>query len=244
MHILICDDDAAFGARIEECAAEFFRARSIPVHSERCTTFEQALETTDLELYQLAFLDVDLNEKSDKINGISLGKQLKQRNPNIILVYVSSYLEFAPQGYTVKAYRYILKRDVARQLADCLDSLMADLTDTHKVLRFRANRVEYEIPLDQIFYLESAGRQIDIYGDVAHQRTCSYYCKISELPAMLYDNDFVQISRSDVVNMKYIRQIRNYKVYLSNGVELGVSRQDYARIRAAWLEWRGQFGDE
>ena len=44
--------------------------------------------------------------------------------------------------------------------------------------------------------------------------------------------------------MRYIRQISNYKVMLQNGVELGVSRNGYAAIRGAYLEGKGQFGDE
>ena len=41
-----------------------------------------------------------------------------------------------------------------------------------------------------------------------------------------------------------VRSIRNYKVELRSGVELSVSRQYYTAIRSAWLEWKGQFGDE
>ena len=52
------------------------------------------------------------------------------------------------------------------------------------------------------------------------------------------------MSDNFVVNMRYIRQISNYKVMLQNGVELGVSRNGYATIRGAYLEWKGQFGDE
>lgn len=61
---------------------------------------------------------------------------------------------------------------------------------------------------------------------------------------MLYENGFLQVGRSDVVNLKYVRSIRNYKVELRSGVELSVSRQYYTAIRSAWLEWKGQFGDE
>ena len=61
---------------------------------------------------------------------------------------------------------------------------------------------------------------------------------------MLYENGFLQVGRSDVVNLKYVRSIRNYKVELRSGVELSVSRQYYTAIRSAWLEWKGQFGDD
>lgn len=172
------------------------------------------------------------------------GGSSSREAPDIRLVYVSAYLEFAPEGYTVNAYRYLLKRDIARMLPKCLDDLLAAFTDQHRTLTVHHNRATSEIPLYQIYYLESALRQINIYGDIPHRPICTFYGKLAELPAMLYENGFLQVSRSDVVNMSHVHSIRNYKVELKNGVELGVSRQSYAAIRNAWLEWKGQFADE
>ena len=209
MHILICDDDAAFGTRMAEYVAAYFVARSILVQTAVCTSAGQALETPELKL-----------------------------------VYVSAYLEFALEGYTVNAYRYLLKRDIARTLPKCLDDLLAALTDQRKTLTVHHNRTETEIPLDQIYYLESDLRQINVYGDIARRPICTYYGKIADLPPMLYENGFLQVSRSDVVNMKYVCGIRSYKMTLKNGVELSISRPGYAAIRSAYLEWKGQFGDD
>ena len=228
MHILICDDDAAFGTRMAEYVAAYFAARSILVQTAVCTSAGQALETPELELYQLAFLDVDM----PNVNGMALGRQLKQRCPGLKLVYVSAYLEFALEGYTVNAYRYLLKRDIVHTLPSCLDDLLAELTDQRKTLTVHHNRAATEIPLDQIYYLESDLRQINVYGDIAR------------LPQMLYENGFLQVSRSDVVNMKYVCGIRSYKMTLKNGVELSISRAGYAAIRSAYLEWKGQYVDE
>ena len=94
MHILICDDDAAFAAQMDEYISEWFRAREIQVQSTVCTSGEQLLATPELERYQLAFLDVDLKTT----DGIALGRKLRQVAPDIVLVYISAYLEFAPQG--------------------------------------------------------------------------------------------------------------------------------------------------
>lgn len=240
MRILICDDDTSFGAGVAEYVTTWFQSHEVQVQSTLCSSGEQVLELPELELYQIAFLDVDL----DTMNGIALGRQLKQHNPKMYLIYVSAYLEFAPQGYTVNAYRYILKRDITRLLPSCLDDIFAELTNNRKTLTVRSNRTVREIPLDQIYYLESALRQINVYGDIPREPICSFYQKITELPQMLFDNGFLQVGRSYVVNMLYIRQIHNYKVELRNGVELSVSRSGYAAIRRAFLEWKGQFGDE
>lgn len=241
MHLLICDDDARFAARVEQAVQTYLEQREIPVRITVCTSGEQALATPKLELYQLALLDVDL----DTMNGISLGRQLRQRNPDIYLIYISAYLEFAPEGYTVNAFRYILKRDLERMLPSCLDALFHDATaDRRKVLTIRQNRTETELPYDSIYCLESDLRKINIYGDMPYQPLCSYYGKLTELPKELFENGFLRVGRSDVVNMRYIRQISGYKVVLRNGMELSVSRSGYAAIRATYLEWKGQFSDE
>ena len=240
MHILVCDDDAAFSAKVAEYAATYFEAHEIPVQATVCSDPEQVLAIPDLELYRIAFLDVDMPQ----VNGIALGGQLRHRNPDICLVYVSAYLAFALDGYKVNAYRYILKRDVAKQLPSCLEDIFSGMSDLRKTLEVHHNRTTSEIPLDQIYYLESDLRKINVYGETLHKPLCSYYGKLTDLPASLQEDGFLRVGRSFVVNMRYIRQISNYKVMLQNGVELGVSRNGYAAIRGAYLEWKGQFGDE
>lgn len=190
--------------------------------------------------YQLALLDVDL----ETMTGIALGRRLKQQNPELVLVYISAYLEFAPEGYTVRAFRYLLKRDMERMLPSCLDAVLAEHSRECRTLPIRQGRRETEVPLDQIYYLESDLRKINVYGETLHKPLCSYYGKLTDLPASLQEDGFLRVGRSFVVNMRYIRQISNYKVMLQNGVELGVSRNGYAAIRGAYLEWKGQFGDE
>ena len=77
MHILICDDDAVFAARVETLVRDFFARRGLQVECTVCHSGEETLARRDLDLYQVALLDVDL----DTMNGISLGKQLRQCSP-------------------------------------------------------------------------------------------------------------------------------------------------------------------
>ena len=80
MHILVCDDDAAFSAKVAEYAATYFEAHEIPVQATVCSDPEQVLAIPDLELYRIAFLDVDMPQ----VNGIALGGQLRHRNPTSV----------------------------------------------------------------------------------------------------------------------------------------------------------------
>ena len=112
MYILICDDEPAVARQVEQLARQHLEQRGIPVQCAVCTRGEEVLARSDLAQYQLALLDVDL----ETMTGIALGRRLKQQNPELVLVYISAYLEFAPEGYTVRAFRYLLKRDMERML--------------------------------------------------------------------------------------------------------------------------------
>lgn len=240
MNLLICDDDVTFAEKVRGAAVPFFEANNVPVRCMVCASAEEAQALPGLENCQLAFLDVDLVTAS----GIELGRTLKQKNPKVLLVYISAYLEFAPQGYTVSAFRYILKGDIRRMLPVCLEDVYQELFGARRVLEVEFNRETKQVPYDDIFSLESEGRRVLVFGEEPHKLLCVYYGKLSELPEDLFENGFVRIGRSAVVNMKYIQKIAGYKVRMRNGAELSVSRASYAEVRRLYLEWKGRFGDE
>ena len=240
MHLLICDDDALFAARVEKLVRSYFERRGIGLECTVCTSGEQALACQERDVAQVALLDVDL----ETTNGIALGRQLKQANPDVVLVYISAYLEFAPEGYTVHAFRYLLKRDIERTLPLCLEAVLAEHARGGRTLTIHLGRSAVELPLDKIYYLESDLRKINVYGEEPHRILYTYYDKLTDLPDEVFENGFLRVGRSTVVNMQYIRQLRNYKVELQNGVELSVSRNGYAAIRSIYLEWKGQFGND
>ena len=238
--VLICDDDPLFAERIEKAAAPFFAAKGIKADIRVCTSAAEAEAVPELEQYQLAFLDVDL----DGASGIALGRSLKQKNPAVMLVYISAYLEFAPQGYTVSAFRYILKDSLRQTLPVCLNDVYNELFTRHKALVVEVSRETVRVPYDDIYSLESEGRRVQVFGETPRSPLCVYYGKLSDLPGEMFSSGFLRVGRSAVVNLRHVRKILGYKVQMTNGVELSVSRALYGEIRSTYLEWRGRFGNE
>lgn len=71
-------------------------------------TFESplsALEYVRRTPIDMAVLDIELPE----INGIELGRRLKEINPDIILIYISAHDEYAMQAYRLRAPVYLEK---------------------------------------------------------------------------------------------------------------------------------------
>ena len=156
LRILLCDDDARMLDKIHSKVRETMDALGEKVNVCKYTNADM-VGTAALAAADLALLDVDL----DTMNGISLGRQLRQSSPDIALIYISAYLEFAPEGYTVNAFRYILKRDMERMLPNCLEALFHEKTASgRKVLTIRQNRTEMELPYDSIYCLESDLRKV------------------------------------------------------------------------------------
>ena len=61
MHILVCDDDAAFSAKVAEYAATYFEAHEIPVQATVCSDPEQVLAIPDLEPVSYTHLTLPTN---------------------------------------------------------------------------------------------------------------------------------------------------------------------------------------
>lgn len=53
----------------------------------------------------IAFLDIELGS----LNGIELGKLLKERNPKTNLIFVTGYLDYAVSAYALRASGYLAK---------------------------------------------------------------------------------------------------------------------------------------
>lgn len=120
-------------------------------------------------------------------------------------MYISAYLEFAPEA-TRSVRSGISSSGIwsgccPAVWTPCLPSTAGSAGRCPS----RQGRRETEVPLDQIYYLESDLRKINVYGETLHKPLCSYYGKLTDLPASLQEDGFLRVGRSFVVNMRYIR---------------------------------------
>ncbi len=93
----------------EILAMEFFQMECQNIEDiEIVGTFEspsEALQYTEKNKVHLAVLDIEMPE----IDGIELGKKLREIDPDIILVYISAHDEYAMQAYHLHAPVYLEK---------------------------------------------------------------------------------------------------------------------------------------
>ena len=104
MRILVCDDDAAFAGQLAEKIEAIVKPQ-MPRSAVNCATDAAQLRALPLAKYDLAFLDIDMGP----LNGVDLARRLHELRPDMLLIFVTNYVEYSLQGYEVQAFRYLLQ---------------------------------------------------------------------------------------------------------------------------------------
>ena len=104
LEIAVCDDDIAD----LECAVnmlhKIFTSQKIAYHIEKFMSANQMLE--NISRIDIGILDISMEE----LNGIKLGRKLKEKFPDVKLVYITSYEEYCMQFINeVHAFSFLCK---------------------------------------------------------------------------------------------------------------------------------------
>ena len=122
LEIAVCDDDIAD----LECAVnmlhKIFTSQKIAYHIEKFMSANQMLE--NISNIDIGILDISMEE----LNGIKLGRKLKEKFPDVKLVYITSYEEYCMQVINeVHAFSFLCKPleydKLETQMLELLDQL-------------------------------------------------------------------------------------------------------------------------
>ena len=166
----------------------------------------------------MILLDMNMQEK----NGIEVAKELRSQKIETPIIYISAYIEMAPYGYVVNAFRYLLKNDLEETFCFAMDDVMKELKHHLETIEVRTENVQIELRLSDIVFVESYKRYVLI-----HTKKDEYkqYGKISDMEKMLCQKEFLRVHKSYLVNMEHIVYATGTAVFLSSGHQLPISRR-------------------
>lgn len=238
MKIVIIDDEPAMAnylcQQISLCCA-----KRDWVHDCYVFTSSEDLLHMDLSEINVAFLDIDM----PKINGLQIAKELRKRYPEMIIIFVTSWIKYAPEGYEVNALIYLMKDRLPRELDSCLDAIQERLFENQETLKFQSRDGIIEVSLKNIIYIEGTSwRYVLLHlNNPLNSKEIECVGKLETYELRLQENGFLRLQKSFLVNMHYIARITNYYAYLQDGQKIKVSEKKYKEICKRYLSWKGNY---
>lgn len=238
LSILICDDDTtminAMRAATETVLKEAEKKAKIHTFTDAASISEQILSGCDI-----ALLDIDFD--GAEYNGMGIARKLRSLRSDAVIIFVTNFIEYAPEGYEVQAFRYILKRDLQADLKAILPLALKQLNQ--ETLPIQVNGEIIKVPLDDILYLEVQQHNVTaVTRKLAPDRKpkeYSFYATLVDLEERLEPLGFLRIHKSYLVNMKHLKKFQCREATLDNGMTLRVGEKSYAVNKQKFLLWKG-----
>jgi DNA-binding LytR/AlgR family response regulator len=169
-------------------------------------------------VFHLIFLDVEMKE----LSGIGTAKRIKERDKNVIFIFVTNHQKYVPDAFTVNAFQFLTK-PLKQEL---FNAEFARALDAHQKARFQY-QISFKdrtvvLEVGDIFYIETHNRRLRAF---TREKSYEFLGSIGAEEKKLGKYDFMRCHQGYLVNMKHISEICKNEFVLVNGAVVPISKQ-------------------
>ncbi|HEM5300028.1 TPA: response regulator transcription factor [Streptococcus suis] len=232
--IAICDDDSLQVSHLETQISTYFDERHIQYEIDGYYKGERLVKAmrTQKDSYHLVFLDIEM----EGIDGIETAKLLRDIDRNFILIYVTSYEQYALESFEVSPFRYLIKPVSIEKLEAVLRDVLVELTAKQKFLFYQVGMEHFQVNLDNIVCLYSEfGRKIHL--ELVDGGNVSFYGKISEIEERLPQTHFIRVNSGTMINLNHVISLNRSEVTMINSDCITISRSRKKIVISAYSQF-------
>ena len=227
MRIAVCDDQVQCRAQAVAAIRDCIRSQGVLVDDFKDgPSFLRAFKNRP---YDLVFLDIEMPE----MDGITAARRLRQLSREVPIVFLTSHIEYALEGYEVNALRYLTKPIHPVKLREVL-TFVLDQIQQQRVLWVKTDLDEEKVHIRDILYMEAQNQNILICT-----KTDSYSVRynMADYEAQLQEDGFFRIHRGYLVSLRHIKSMGKHEVTLSDKTVLPVSRNKEKELKEALFQY-------
>ena len=230
--VAVCDDEKVIREYIRSAVLDGLaemdldgRVTEFDDGEPLCAAYENGTADFDLIL-----LDITMK----RCDGLSAAKRIRETDRNVMIVFITASAEYVVSGYEVRAFRYLLKPELAHGFAGVFRECVAELTKSNEVrYSFRTVSEQISLPIRDILWFESDKRKVTVC--CVSGKTYTFYAKLDAVQEELKRRDFVRCHQSYLVNAKKILSVRAGELELDGGTVLPVSKHRARETNEAFL---------
>lgn len=224
--IAICDDDQLYRDEIELMVNEHKDAQYFVV--EKFSNGQDLLNSNIK--FDFVFLDIELQDSL----GLDIAKTLRKTNMDIIIFFITSYTQYISEAFRVVPFQYLIKPIDKVIFNEELNRAMRHFLAIKDNLSVSWNNKEIMLSIKNIVYIEHYSRKLKIKMIDGKEHISSG--KLSEYEKKLSPYYFVRIHNSFLLNLRYLKHIKNYTAIISNKDELPISKKYIKEVRMQFAE--------
>lgn len=235
MQIAICDD--------EKNIRELIGGKIGELYPEAELSYFQSGEELllDNKNMDILFLDIKMSGK----NGMEIAREIRKKDKQLIIIFVTAVEEYVYQAFDVGAFHYLVKpfgdkkfaEVLSRAVEECQTQKMKNAEAEANYVMINNNGFHTKVMLDDIVYAEVFNRKVVIHkidGEI------EYYGKMSDLENMAGDS-FFRPHRAYLINFKYVEKYDATTIYLEKGTAL-MAKQNYPEFVKAYMKYNQRKG--
>lgn len=234
MTICYCEDESAqakaFAIKIDQWA----KNKNIAVHTDLFESAEEYLFKAEQNTYDVIFLDISMRGQ----NGMELARQIREKEKDVILVFVTSDASYVFDGYEVGAYRYLMKPVDEEKLWEILDYARTQKeVEEENYILVKKDSQSVRINLKDIIYIEAQKHYVNLCME--NKESINIKTAFTELLQETQEkSDTILLThRSYAVNIEKVVRIGRTECVLSDSSVIPVSRSFYKEVNEAFIKY-------
>lgn len=216
--IAVCDDDWTTRQQMADYLEQYQKEQSEQFQIFYFSSGEELLEHMPSDIF-IVFLDIQMNG----INGIDTAKILRKNGYNLHIIFITSRIEYALEGYEVHAYGFLRKPITYSSVFRHLKELTRRKSAQHSPILHLKNGADTDfLNCNSIIYAEVFHHST--YFILTDGSRKEYTIPLGEIESSTKEYGFFRCHKSYLVNMKHIVRFSLTSITMKNGDEIPVSK--------------------
>ena len=242
IRIALCDDEQNILDAVSQYINKYAEKKNnqaleiVPFDSAR--SLKNAMD--DEKTFDVFILDVYIGKEM----GTALAKNIRRRGIDSPIIFLTTSIEHAPQGYETGTLRYLIKPLDPKKFYEALDAaiLQAEKVNERMIMLKTENGIE-TINANHIMYSEA--HEHYQYIMLNDRRQIKVRNTVTELLTTLMRNGgFVRVGSAYIVNLRNVKNVSTYKVELYNDMSIPIPRGKHTEIKKAFWDYQYEGQEE